>query len=171
MSLQTQLVAALQQIGKDMNALALRDGNLATLDTTTKASLVAAINEVLQIAKNASSGSGGAKINDQATNTDTTATYSAAKISDLVKTAADSLRTQLVGKASAALDTLEELATALGNDANFATTITNGLNNRIRFDEPQTLTIAQQKQAGENMGIGDPNFDYLGTYTTARGTI
>ena len=38
---------------------------------------------------------------------------------------------ELVGSAPAALDTLNELAAALNNDANFATTITNQLSNKV----------------------------------------
>lgn len=37
----------------------------------------------------------------------------------------------LVGGAPGALDTLNELAAALGDDANFATTITNGLAEKL----------------------------------------
>lgn len=48
------------------------------------------------------------------------------------KSYADGLITNLLGSAPSALDTLNELATALGNDANFATTITNQINLRTK---------------------------------------
>ncbi|OJB37499.1 hypothetical protein BGV57_23205 [Burkholderia ubonensis] len=43
---------------------------------------------------------------------------------------------ELVGQSPAALDTLKELADALGNDPNFATTITNELAKRAAIDSP-----------------------------------
>jgi hypothetical protein len=42
----------------------------------------------------------------------------------------------LVGGATAALDTLNELATALGNDANFSTTVTNALATKAPLNSP-----------------------------------
>ncbi|KVC53253.1 hypothetical protein WI72_21740 [Burkholderia ubonensis] len=43
---------------------------------------------------------------------------------------------ELVGQSPAALDTLKELADALGNDPNFATTITNELAKKVPIDSP-----------------------------------
>ncbi|KVP78216.1 hypothetical protein WJ94_15150 [Burkholderia ubonensis] len=43
---------------------------------------------------------------------------------------------ELVGQSPAALDTLKELAEALGNDPNFATTITNDLAKKAPIDSP-----------------------------------
>ncbi|KVM69845.1 hypothetical protein WJ61_22430 [Burkholderia ubonensis] len=43
---------------------------------------------------------------------------------------------ELVGQSPAALDTLKELAEALGNDPNFATTITNELAKKAAIDSP-----------------------------------
>jgi hypothetical protein len=50
----------------------------------------------------------------------------------------DQAMAELVSSAPAALDTLQELAAALGNDANFASTITNALAGRV----PAARTIA-----------------------------
>jgi hypothetical protein len=60
----------------------------------------------------------------------------------------------LVDAAPGALDTLNELAAALGDDAAFATTVTNGLANRLRFDAAQTLSSPQKSQAQDNLGAG-----------------
>lgn len=57
-----------------------------------------------------------------------------------------------VAGAPAALDTLDELAAALGDDPNFAGTITLALANRVRHDAAQTLTTTQQGQARSNIG-------------------
>ena len=58
----------------------------------------------------------------------------------------------LVNSSPAALDTLKELADALGDDPNFATTVTTALANRLRVDVAQALTAAQQSQARSNIG-------------------
>ena len=47
----------------------------------------------------------------------------------------------------AALDTLAELAAALGNDPSFAATIAGEIANRVRYDAAQALSAPQQAQA------------------------
>ena len=60
----------------------------------------------------------------------------------------------LVASAPAALDTLNELATALGNDANFATTTATSLGNRLRVDiDTQSLSASQKVNARTNLGL------------------
>jgi hypothetical protein len=60
----------------------------------------------------------------------------------------------LVASAPAALDTLNELAEALGNDANFATTTAASLGNRLRVDvATQGLTTTQKANAATNLGL------------------
>lgn len=60
----------------------------------------------------------------------------------------------LVASSPAALDTLKELATALGNDANFAATMTTALGNRVRVDTAaQGLSAAQQANAKTNLAL------------------
>ena len=60
----------------------------------------------------------------------------------------------LVNGSAAALDTLNELATALGNDPNFATTMADALAKRVRVDGDQTFTSSEQAKARDNMGLG-----------------
>jgi hypothetical protein len=63
--------------------------------------------------------------------------------------------TTLVNSAPATLDTLNELAAALGNDANFSTTISTALGNRLRVDiGTQGLTSTQQGYGRTNLGLG-----------------
>jgi hypothetical protein len=57
----------------------------------------------------------------------------------------------LVDGAPATLDTLKELATALG-DANFGATVTAALAARLRFDAAQELTATQKQTAQANLG-------------------
>lgn len=138
--------------------------NLASLNTTAKSSLVAALNEVLSVANQAVAAAG-ATIDDASLDS-TTKTYSVAKIRDLVSTSIAAL----TAGAPTALDTLDELAAALGDDANFAANVTTMLGNRVRFDAAQTLTTAQKAQAKANIDaygsaeIGDPDTNFVSTF-------
>lgn len=71
----------------------------------------------------------------------------------------------LVGSSPAALDTLNELAAALGNDPNFATTMTNALAGKQPLNS--TLTDLSGKSAAgilEYLGLGEAK------YVTSRGS-
>ncbi len=167
MSLVQEVTDLALRVATEMKAnKTLLNGNaagLAGLTTTTKTNLVAALNE-LEGEINALQGAAGAQINDSATNL--TQTHSSQKIADLISAAV----TSLTNGAPAALNQLNELAAALGNDANFAATITNSLANRVRVDAVQGLTGPQQAQARANIGvysqteIGDPTTDYVAVF-------
>ncbi|WP_333873061.1 hypothetical protein [Methylobacter sp.] len=177
MSLETRLTALAQALGTDVKALTTAIGVLSGLNTTTKTSLVAAVNEVLA-AGAANAGKIGdtsaltttAKsnlvaaineidaaldnldltglIDDLAASSVTDKTYSANKIASLIAAAIAGL----VDSSPATLDTLNELAAALANDPNFAATIADSLGNRVRVDAVQTFTGPQQTQARDNIG-------------------
>ncbi|CAL80526.1 Bacteriophage tail fiber protein (fragment) [Bradyrhizobium sp. ORS 278] len=66
-----------------------------------------------------------------------------------VKAAIDTL----VAAAPGTLDTLKELADAIGDDANFAGSVTAALANRLRVDAAQSLSAAQKAQAQANLGL------------------
>ena len=163
MSLATQIVALAQAIGADIKDLRTKQGDLTSLTTTAKGTLVAAINEL----KTALAGAGAA-INDTAGNGATTVTWSADKIFDTIEAAKVAVKADLTNGAAAALDTLNELAAALGNDPSFAATIATELGNRLRFDAVQVLTTPQKLQACTNLGIGDPEHDFAAAYATAK---
>lgn len=59
----------------------------------------------------------------------------------------------LINNSPAALDTLNELAVALGNDPAFATTIATALGNRLRVDASQSLSGGQKTQLQTNAGL------------------
>jgi len=60
----------------------------------------------------------------------------------------------LVASAPATLDTLNELAAALGNDASYSTTISTSLGNRLRVDiNTQGLDTTQKANAATNLGL------------------
>lgn len=163
MSLATQIVALAQAIGADIKDLRTKQGDLTSLTTTAKGTLVAAINEL----KTALAGAGAA-INDTAGNGATTVTWSADKIFDTIEAAKVAVKADLTNGAAAALDTLNELAAALGNDPSFAATIATELGNRLRFDAAQVLTTPQKLQACTNLGIGDPEANFAAAYTAAK---
>lgn len=168
-TLESRIISAVQAIGTDIKALNDTRGVLSSLTTTAKGNLVAAINEI-----NAALGAAGAAINDSVGDGATTTTWSADKIFDEIAAAKVAVTNSLVNGAASALDTLSELATALGNDPSFATTIATGLANRVRYDAAQTLTAPQQAQARSNIGalstveIGNPDADLVAAYNTAK---
>lgn len=163
MTMETRLIALAQAIGADVKSLRAAQGDLTSLSTTAKGSLVAAINEVVALV-----GAGGVQINDAAGNGDTGVTWSADKIFDSIELAKQAVKDSILGGAGAALDTLKELADALNNDPNFAATIATQISNRVRYDAAQTLTTAQRLQACQNIGIGDPEADFVAAYNTAK---
>ena len=163
MSLATQIVTLAQAIGADIKDLRTKQGDLTSLTTTAKGTLVAAINEL-----NTALAGAGAAINDTAGNGATTVTWSADKIFDTIEAAKVAVKADLTNGAAAALDTLNELAAALGNDPSFAATIATELGNRLRFDAVQVLTTPQKLQACTNLGIGDPEHNFAAAYATAK---
>jgi len=61
----------------------------------------------------------------------------------------------LVDSAPGTLDTLNELAAALGDDASFSTTMSTALGNRLRVDvNNQSLTSTQKSNGRTNLGLG-----------------
>lgn len=146
MSLATNVTDLATRVATEIKALrTLINGNaadLSALDTTATSSLVAAVNE-LKADLDALSG-GAAGIDDGTTDTDST--WSSSKIT----TALAALETGILGAGvPAALDTLDELAAALGDDANFAATVTTALGNKQPLDTDLTaiagLTSAANK--------------------------
>jgi phage-related tail fiber protein len=131
--------------------------DLSALTTTQKSSLVAAINEL----KSAIDGAG-SSITISDSTTSTTQVWSSSKVASAIQTAKD----ELTNGATSALDTLAELAAALGNDANFASTVTTSLGYRLRYDAAQTLTAAQKTQACANIGVGEPDTDFVSTFNS-----
>ena len=131
--------------------------DLSSLTTTQKTSLVAAINELKTAIDNS-----GSSITISDSTSSTTEVWSSSKVSSAIAQA----KSDLVNGAGAALDTLSELAAALGNDASFASTVTTALGYRLRFDAAQALTAGQKTQACANLGIGEPDTDFVTTFNS-----
>lgn len=169
MSLSTNVADLATRVGTEAKALrTLINGNaadLSALTTTAKTSLVAAINEV-EAAVAAASG-----IDDNTTAT--TTTWSSSKIDDEVDTRIGVATSALVDSAPTTLDTLNELAAALGDDPNFATTLTTALGKRVRVDAVQSFTAPEQAQARTNIdaasatNVGSTTTNYVTAFETA----
>lgn len=141
--------------------------DLSALTTTSKTNLVSAVNE-LKGAIDLVVASSGSQIDD-ALSSSTTKTWSITKISSELTSA---INTVLSG-APSALDTLDELAAAIGDDANFAATITTALGNRVRVDTAsQGLTLEQKQNARTNIDaygsveIGNSDTDFVTIFNT-----
>lgn len=104
--------------------------------------------------------------------------YDAAGSASAAQTAAelyaDGKIAALVDGAPGLLDTLNELAAAIGDDANFVSTVTTALNARVRFDAAQSLTSGQKTTARDNIGaaaaadLGDVSAaDFVATFEAA----
>jgi len=77
----------------------------------------------------------------------------------------DTAVANVVDTAPEALNTLNELAAALGDDAAFSTTVSTALGNRVRVDTAsQGLNSTQKSNARTNIGAGTSSFD--GVYSS-----
>ena len=157
-SLATRLTDLATRIATELKAhKTFINGNaadLTSLTTTNKTNLIAAINEVKALAGASSS------ISDGSTATGTT--WSSQKINDYVATQF----TALLGGAAAAYDTLAELQAQLQSDDTDISGLLTAVGNRLRFDAVQNLSAVQKTQACSNLGIGEPDTDFVSTFNT-----
>lgn len=172
MSLEINLSDLATRVGTEFKAVRGTLGDNADLLTTAKSTLVAAINEVY-----ASTGGGdGVQINDGAVNL--TETWSSQRSTDAINAAVAAL----VDSAPDLLDTLGELAAALGDDPDFATTITTQIAGKADAvhthtasqisDSTETgravLTAASETAARTAIGAGTSSLVIGTTSTTAK---
>jgi len=97
-----------------------------------------------------------ARISNAIVDEDNMASNSATQVpsQQSVKAYVDAEVAGVVDSAPSALNTLNELAAALGDDANFATTTSSALGNRLRIDvNNQGLTSTQKTNAATNLGL------------------
>lgn len=163
MSLETKINALATAIGADVKALRAAQGDLTSLPTTSKNNLVAAITELYGLL-----GESGAVIDDAAGDGATGVTWSADKIHDAIEQGKAAVKSEIIGGASEAYDTLLELQQLATANESAGAALATAVNNRVRFDAAQTLTAAQKLQACQNIGIGDPDVDLVAAYTTAK---
>ena len=156
---QEELDLAFVEVGTQFKSVRALAGQLASLSTTDKASLVAAINEV-----NAKTAGAGAQIDDSTPRT--TTVYSSSKVEAAITSASNALKADILGGAGPTVDTLKELADLLAGSSSDVAALTTALGNRVRFDAAQSLTAPQKAQANSNIGsvslvqFGDPTHSY-----------
>ena len=153
---QQRITELAQAIASDIKELKASQGLLSNLSTANKTSLIEAINELKTSIANTTD------INDASTSA--SATWS----SDKINTSINNAVSALVNGSGSALDTLKELADALGNDANFAATLAEQMGKRVRVDESQMFSANERLMACINIGIGDPDTDFVAAYNTAK---
>ena len=163
MSLQTQVTNLATRVGTECKAIRAAMGDKTALTTTTKASLVEAINELVSTIASATS------ILDSATSGDTTHTWSADKIITEINAA----KTAIINGAPAAYDTLIEISNKLASDDTATGAMLTSIGNKVAYDQSQTLTAPQKAQAIANIGaisaadVGDVNSDFVATFNAA----
>jgi len=185
LSLQTRLSDLITAVGTDIKQLRTwltgsSSGNLTALTTSDKSSIVAAINEL-----DAAPGGTPPDASETVKGIVELATLSEVSAgSDALRAVTPagvrqeriSLKDEILGPGvPAALDTLDELAAALADDANFAASTTTALGNRVRVDTAaQGLSGTQQSNARTNIAavgttdIGNPETDLVAAYTAAK---
>lgn len=72
---------------------------------------------------------------------------------------------KVVGEAPETFNTLKEIADYIETDKTGASAMATSINNRLRFDEQQSLTEAQQTNVLNSLGLTDT--DFTTAYTTA----
>ena len=161
MSLATRIESLVIRVAQEFNDVRAKAGNLANLTTTDKSNLVAAINE-LKAAVSASTVIDDAQVA-------LTSTYSSSKIVSLL----DALKSEILGGADAAYDTLLEIQQLLQSGTSGLEALLAAINQRVRFDAAQSLTVAEQSQARSNIGavassdLGNPDTDFVAVFEGA----
>lgn len=129
MSLLTRITALINSIATDIKDVYAKIGNLNTLQTTTKSSLVAAINELKS--------SAGLQIND--TTASGTTTFSGTAIESKIATAKSQVKNEILGSASAAYDTLQEIQAQMEADDTAAAALATAVGQRPTYTETGNL--------------------------------
>ena len=149
-ALQTNLDALVTQIGTDMGLV--QDDIAAALAT------IAALPSVASLINDAA----GAGVTNKTWSADKLVSEFAAAITAAVAQA----KTDIVDGAPVAYHTLQEIANYISADQTQAAAILLALDNRVRFDAPQTLSAAEQEQAQANIGVTGAGL--LAAYIAAR---
>lgn len=129
MSLLTRITALINSIATDIKDVYAKIGNLSSLQTTTKSSLVGAINEIKS--------SGGSQINDSTPSASTT--FSGTAIDSKIATAKTEVKNEILGSASAAYDTLQEIQAQMEADDTAAASLTTAVGQRPTYTETGNL--------------------------------
>lgn len=80
------------------------------------------------------------------------------EIPNLVRPTISEEVAKVVGGAPEAFDTLKEISTYIESDKSGAAAMANSINNRLRFDESQTLSEEQKNNVLNSLGLSDVDF-------------
>ena len=169
-TLNQQIQALATQVGSDVKTLIAKQGDLSTLTTSQKASLVLAINEL-----NAAIAQIDGNLIDDA-QTVANKTWSSNKILSEITTKCNEVKTALLGGAGDAYDTLKELADLITDNKELIDSLQELAGAHVRYDAAQQLSPEQKSQARSNIGAAD-DADYqttksqVNTNKTAIGTL
>ncbi|WP_157314572.1 hypothetical protein [Chitinibacter sp. GC72] len=161
MSLATQIESLVLRVAQEFKDIRSKTGNLTSLSTSDKSSLVAAINELKTAVVAA------VAIDDA--HVSSSSTYSSNKIVTLL----DALKADILGGADAAYDTLLEIQQALSSSSSGLDALLAAVNKRIRYDAAQSLSTAEQTQARSNIGavsasaVGNTDTDFVAIFEAA----
>lgn len=152
--LATTLGGDYKLLAADVKKALDNQGDLTTLTTTAKDTLVKALNEINQevtLVKNSA--------------------IDAATVQQMINTGINGL----IDGAPDALNTLNEIAQALNEDQNALDGILQSLAKRVRVDAPQNFNAVEQKQGRDNIkaaaseDLGDvKTADFVATYNAAK---
>lgn len=162
-TLNQQIQALATQVGSDVKTLIAKQGDLSTLTTSQKASLVLAINEL-----NAAIAQIDGNLIDDA-QTVANKTWSSNKILSEITTKCNEVKTALLGGAGDAYDTLKELADLITDNKELIDSLQELAGAHVRYDAAQELSPGQKTQARSNIGAAD-DADYQAT-KVAVGTV
>jgi hypothetical protein len=162
MTREQRIIALAQAVGADIKTLTTKQGDLTSLSTSAKTNLVVAINEIYALLGS------GSVINDTAGDGVTNTTWSANKIFDSIALAKQEVVNSLTNGASAAYDTFAELQALMIADDGLTTALATSIGFRVRFDAAQTLTVGEKLQACQNIGVGDPDYNFITDYNLAK---
>jgi hypothetical protein len=124
------------------------DGKYLSTDGSTTSWAALDLNAAINTASAAAYASASAYTDSQISNIDLSAT---------IQTASAAAVTYLVDSAPSTLDTLNELAQALGDDENFATTVTNSLANKLNYSTASAIYLTQTSASNTYATIADVN--------------
>ena len=148
-TLNQQIQKLATQVGTDVKTLIANQGDLSTLTTIQKASLVLAINEL-----NAAIAQIDGNLIDDA-QTVANKTWSSTKILSEITTKCNEVKTALLGGAGDAYDTLKELADLITDNKELIDSLQELAGAHVRYDAAQELSPEQKTQARNNIGAAD----------------
>ena len=148
------LVAFVLAVREKCATLTSNQGDLTTLTTTDKTSLVKALIEVVASIKQVKKDLA-AKTEISDTTQTKTNTWSAVKIADSISTAASNLKNEILNGAGEAYDTLKELGDLIDTNKDAITALETIASGHVKFDGAQTLTDAQKTQARSNISAAN----------------